>query len=211
MTAADSPATLQPYQGRNPCMERNLLIESSDDSSNAKNRVTESQFQKIDPCSPDTFARFASPALLALATQGDDTADLGGRRPGDGRKNVEINGVHNQSGDTKLSTADKSNALALLLMKSEKNKARDEANGQRLRESEFVKQNDHGVEHVAQEQANVGGLSNPVVVDFRGSVSGSSNDSGNCTTTSSGRSGNSSANGSPRFRTADAPTDRVVA
>src|SRR5689334_20639346 len=105
-------------------MERNLLVESSDDSSNAKDRITESQFQKIDPCSPDTFARFASPALIALASR-DDTSGLIEHKTFDGRivhgKQAELTSP-GAAGDTRLSATEKGNALAFLLMKSEKNR-----------------------------------------------------------------------------------------
>lgn len=191
-------------------MERNLLVESSDDSANAKDRVTESHFQKIDPCSPDTIARFASPALLALATQNGDTAGVGERQSGN-IKNLETVAVN--VGESRPSANDKSNTWALLLMKSEKNRnARDQANasGHQRQESEFSKRNDHCAEPVEQQPVTSGNaLSTPVVVDFRGSVSGSSNDSGNCTTSGT-RSGNSSTDGSPRLRSSEGKADHRV-
>lgn len=58
---------LQPFQGLNPCLERNLHLESSDSSSGYGNRVVESNFDKVDPCTAENLAKFMPGALLALA------------------------------------------------------------------------------------------------------------------------------------------------
>jgi hypothetical protein len=169
-------------------------VESSDDSTNAKNRITESQFQKIDPCT------LVSPALLALASRNEEIPNI---ESDQGRHSESVDGNPGATADNRASS-DKGAVLAMLLMKSEKNKrkTREETNERRQQEGEFDKQNDRRHEPESDHQRQVGGGLAMPAIDFRGSVSGTSNDSGNCTTTGS-NSGTNSVSGSPRFRSAD--------
>lgn len=162
----DDAVPLQPFQGLNPCLERNLHLESSDSSSSGySNRVVESNFDKIDPCAVENFAKLVPNALLALAKT---STNVDAEKNNDRRRSSYVRPTSNNVEATLASTNNhfnvndvKEHLLALLLLKS---------------------RDDWPANHSASAQNNVVGGDTPTVSTVDENVVGRSVDSDNCET-----------------------------